>query len=605
MVIAPSARHSLLVAVATIGLFAFVWVESAAEYSLIRVGADPHGGGDATISPDGRQFVTSSRRSGNWELWLYDLVTRHWTQLTNDPADDFEARWSPDGQQLAFTSTRSGQKDIWTLTFATGALLRLTSSEDEDEYPAWSPDGRSIAYTSGPFLTRDILVVSAAGGPPRKVTRRSGRAGACSFDSGGASLVCHRYDLGSGDLVRLWLDDGAVAPLTIGSPWDYKPVPTSDGAFIAFSRADEGPSQIVVLPGAGGRPVQLTIGPDDDRWPSWSGDDRKLFFHRLVDRGLGLSLLDRQTGSVRPIVHSDQQPLQASLDPTARRVVFCTLVGGRKSLAIADVATGRVRALPIAAPQACYPSWAPDGQWIAFAMRAEARWEIARVRPDGSGLQVLTSGDTGLHGLDGPLDWSPDSTRVVFQSDTEPFEASIFAVNVNTHAIERLTSGHWFDEAPAFRPDGRAIAFMSTRGGQWTWGLFELDLATRRLEPFAGPDWNERNYPRFATDGSVAWSAVDDRGEHLVERRPGGDARTIVTAGSTVRWPSYSRDARFMVYTKVVRTVEYWIAQNPFGRGSPLGLPQSRTAVAARPDVSSACAAGEHETMSPVALHRR
>ena len=33
-------------------------------------------------------------------------------------------------------------------------------------------------------------------------------AGACSFEPNGASLVCHRYDLGSGNLVRVWLADG-------------------------------------------------------------------------------------------------------------------------------------------------------------------------------------------------------------------------------------------------------------------------------------------------------------------------------------------------------------------------------------------------------------
>jgi TolB protein len=609
IVIASPGRGLLLLVVvlAIIGLGgrpAPAWIETAREYSLTKVGADPLGGGDATISPDGRQFVISSRRSGNWELWLYDLASAKWSQLTTDPGEDFEARWSPDGRRLAFTSTRAGQKDIWILAIATGELTRLTWSAEEDEYPAWSPDGRSIVYTSGPWLQRDIFLIDAAGGTPRKVTTRSGRAGACSFDPGGDALICHRYDLGSGDLIRMWLDDGSIAPLTIGTPWDYKPFPTTDGAWIAFSRAQEGPSQIFVLPGGGGRARQLTHGPDDDRWPSWSADGRKVFFHRLADRGVGVSLFDRQTGTVRQLISAEQQPLQASLDPQARRIAFCHVVEGRKTLAVADVMTGVSHPLRVDGGDACYPSWSPDGEWIAFGIHSGGRWEIARIRPDGSGMQLLTIGDPTLHGMDGPLDWSPDSTRIVFQSDTDPFEASIYTVDVRSRRIDRLTTGHWFDEAPAFRPDGKAIAFMSTRGGRWTWGLFELDLTTGALQAFAGPDWNERNYPRFASDGSIAWSSIDERGEHLTERRRGQQAREVAAAGTRVRWPSYSRDGRFVVFTQVEHTVEYWIAQNPFGRGSPLA---SAPTSAQNADVRMAPAIclGPHETISPVGLHRR
>ncbi len=35
---------------------------------------------------------TSSRRTVNWDGWIYDLRTTLWTQVTRDPADDFEAK---------------------------------------------------------------------------------------------------------------------------------------------------------------------------------------------------------------------------------------------------------------------------------------------------------------------------------------------------------------------------------------------------------------------------------------------------------------------------------------------------------------------------------
>ena len=39
-------------------------------YAMRLVATDEYGGGDATISPDGHRFVTSSHRTGDWELWL-------------------------------------------------------------------------------------------------------------------------------------------------------------------------------------------------------------------------------------------------------------------------------------------------------------------------------------------------------------------------------------------------------------------------------------------------------------------------------------------------------------------------------------------------------
>ena len=125
--------------------------KSKAPFRLHRIAIDRAGGGDGTLSPDGQRFVTSSRRTGNWDIWIYDLRSTLWTQVTQDPADDFEAKWSPDSSTLVFCSTRTGQKDIWTVDLKTGALKQLTFSEHDDEYPAWSPDGKDIVYTGGPW----------------------------------------------------------------------------------------------------------------------------------------------------------------------------------------------------------------------------------------------------------------------------------------------------------------------------------------------------------------------------------------------------------------------------------------------------------------------
>lgn len=580
-------------------------------FGLRRVAVDPDGGGDAAISPDGRRFVISSRRTGNWELWVYEIGRGTWTQLTFDPADDFEAQWSPDGTALAFTSTRTGNKDVWTLSLADGALRRLTTSAEDDEYPTWSPDGRLIAYTTGPWKRRVFNVVPAGGGRPRQISPWPHHAGACAFHPDGRSLVCHGYDSGSGDVFQLSLD-GAMAPLTRGEGSDYKPSMMPGAGWLAFSRADEGPSHIVMKPPDGGEEVALTSGDGDDRWPTWTASGTELLFHRLVDDGVAVRALDRRTGAVTEIAGAGERPRQASFDPSATRVVYAVRDGGRERLRVREIG-GPARALDTGPAAASFPRWSPDGRRIAYVERTNHRWEVATIDPDGRNRRVWTAGTPGLHGLYGPLDWSPDSTRLVFQTHTRAFEADLVVLDTRDGSMRRLTEDEWFDEAPAWTSDGRGVLFMSTRGGGWTWGLFRIGIDGGEPVPMADPDYVEKNYPRAGPGGLAIWSALDERGrEQLVEGAADGMVRPLAAGDGHMRWASYSADGRYVLFTALRRQVEYWVAEHVLGRGSPLLVrpTPARTSEAAscagpRPSLARAPLTASLAGVSPVALHRR
>ncbi len=544
----------------------------AGAFRLVRLAVDPQGGGDATLAPDGKRFLSTSKRSGNWEVWEHDIASGRWTQLTDHPAEDFEARYSPDGRVVAFTSDRDGAKNVWTLRPETGELKQLTSFKDEAEYPDFTADGRFVTFTGGPWGTRDFFLVPILGGEPRRLSRQSGRAGACSKGDA-SSLVCHRYDGGSGDVVRLWLADGQETPLTGGTPWDYKPTLSPDDKWVAFSRSTEGPSQIWVLPLADGRPRRLTRTPYNDRWPTWSADGSKLFFHRVVERGLAVKSLEPRTGNVRTLVGAAEAPLQASLSPDGRLLAYCAQRGAAHAIRVLDLPSGATRTLDTGGREACYPRWSPDGTRLAFASRPadDARWEISVARADGSERVELTEGQRDLRGMDGPVDWSPDGARLVFHADTGPFEADLWVVDVRTRRLERLTNDPWFDEAPAFTPDGRAVVFMSTRGGNWTWGLYRLTLEGGAVETLAGPDWVEKNFIRPGPGGRLLWSTEDERSVSVVaERAKTGEVRLFAGPADDARWPSYTTDGESIVFTQMEHTVEYWLAENPLGPGSPL-----------------------------------
>ena len=563
-------------------------------YAMRLVATDEFGGGDATISPDGRRFVTSSRRTGDWELWIYDMDTQRWTQVTHDPGEDFEGKWSPDGAALVFTSSRANQKDVWAIDLRTGAERRLTTSPEDDEYPAWSPDGKWVVYTGGPWNARDFFVVSAGGGgEPRRVTRTSGRAGACTFEATPETLVCHRYDNGTGDLERVWVRDGDSMPLTSGSAWDYKPTTSPDARLIAFSRSIEGPSHIWLLPAAGGRAWQLTDGPGDDRWPTWSGDARHVLFHRSVDASLGVEALSGD-GEPRTVVPESERPLQASRAPGGDRIAYCAETPAGQRVRLRAIAGGPARDVVTDGREACFPRWSPAGDRLALVVRNGTRWDVAVAAPDGAGMRVLTAAHPELHGMNGPVDWSPDGTRLVFHADTDPFEARLYQVNVSTGEITPLTTPGYFDESPAWTADGRGVLFMSTRGGNWTWALYRLDVASRALTAFVAPDWAEKNFPREGTDGTRLWIAADSGGANrLMRQRPGEPARVVTTARAGARWPEPSRDGS-LIYTRMAHRVEYWMIDNPAGAGAP-SLHATVAAAAVCPPSTRVAAATPHD----------
>lgn len=553
----------------------------ATPYRQTLLVADPLGGSDGAISPDGKRVALSSRRGGNWDVWIYEIATRAWTRVTDDPADDIEAQWSPDGRELAFTSSRTGNKDVFVVALATGALRQLTDSPDDDEYPSWSPDGRSIVYTGGPWKQRDFFVVDATGGNRHRVTQQPGWAGACTYFPDGKSLLCHRYDLGSGDIVRIPLNGSPPTMLTSDPAWDYKPSAPSGHDWIAFSRKLEGPSAIWFLPLHGdARPRPLTSGPADDRWPTWSHSGDKMLFHRIIEEGTGIATVDRGTGAVRTLVGREERPLEASFDPTGRRIVYCAVADGRELLRVLELDSGRRRTL-WDKTVACFPRWSPRGDRIAFTALDGGRWEVATLAPDGTDYRVWTRDDAGLHGMSGVLDWSPDGRKIAFHADTDPFAADVFVVDTADGHIVNLTRDEPFDEAPSFTPDGKGIVFMSTRGGDWTWGLFRRD-EDGRITTLVAPDYVEKNYVHVAPDGALVWSSVDGSGhEQLIELTPNGGRRALTDGNVAARWPSFSPDGATILFTTMARRTEYWLAEGLFGPGSPLRASVPPTVVTA------------------------
>jgi dipeptidyl aminopeptidase/acylaminoacyl peptidase len=111
------------------------------------------------ISPDGKsvayQVTTVSLEENKSTAAIYVAATDGKTppkQLT-DPKEkkDTNPRWSPDGKQILFESTRSGTSQIWVVSSEGGEPKQLTDISTGAASGIWSPDGSHIAFVSAVY----------------------------------------------------------------------------------------------------------------------------------------------------------------------------------------------------------------------------------------------------------------------------------------------------------------------------------------------------------------------------------------------------------------------------------------------------------------------
>ncbi len=91
--------------------------------------------------------------------------------------------WSPNGQFLAFAWDRKygpgapGGQDIYVMEIATKRWIQLTHDGGRCDFPSWSPDGRHIVYANSADGRADHMKIwtMLADGTQRRALNRPGR----------------------------------------------------------------------------------------------------------------------------------------------------------------------------------------------------------------------------------------------------------------------------------------------------------------------------------------------------------------------------------------------------------------------------------------------
>ncbi len=99
-------------------------------------------------SPDG-EWLTCYSMGNQRHIIIMRTDGSEVRDLTDDTFRHFWPRWSPDGKRIAFSSRRSGNYELWIINRDGSGLQQLTSGHQSPgaHYSPWSPDGQRIAYS--------------------------------------------------------------------------------------------------------------------------------------------------------------------------------------------------------------------------------------------------------------------------------------------------------------------------------------------------------------------------------------------------------------------------------------------------------------------------
>jgi TolB protein len=94
-------------------------------------------------SPNGQFLVFAWVRHygpgepGSRDIYLMDVASKQFVQLTHDGGRNDSPSWSPDGRHIVFQSSRSGKDEIWSM-LADGTKVQQLTFTGSNSQPNWS-----------------------------------------------------------------------------------------------------------------------------------------------------------------------------------------------------------------------------------------------------------------------------------------------------------------------------------------------------------------------------------------------------------------------------------------------------------------------------------
>ncbi|HEX4168424.1 MAG TPA: winged helix-turn-helix domain-containing protein [Bryobacteraceae bacterium] len=489
---------------------------------------------DASISPDGKFVAFRADRDGRSDVWVSQVGTGRFVNLTNDQPEDpilpisnlgfspdgsqiwlagyrpnqrlrliplmggaprpflrdhtANVAWSPDGSRVAFHTYEPG--DPMFVADGDGANARqifALGPGGHNHFLAWSTDARWIYFVSGPWesLDMDVWRIPATGGLPERMTRHNADVRSVVPISPGTILYISPQRDGSGPwLWALDVESKISRRVSIGLE-HYISVSGSAKAHRLVAAVSNPMANLWSVPILERPATEADIKPyklPNDRAlaPRFVGN--ALFY--LSAHGSGDGLWRYLNGQAFEIWKGAEGPLLVppaiSSDATAAVIVLSKL--GKLVLYRISTDGAEIQPLTTGLDVRGAPSWSPDGRWIITGGQNALGAGLFKIPAEG-GTPIRLSAKPGINPV-----WSPDGKLIVYAGNTVSRTAPLLAIRPDGSTFELppivVGAGRGINRAHhRFTPDGKRLIYL--RGLETGEDFWYLDLATRQTKLLA------------------------------------------------------------------------------------------------------------------------
>jgi TolB protein len=192
--------------------------------------------------------------------------------------------------------------------------------------------------------------------------------------------------------------------------------------------------------------------------------------------------------------------------------------------------------------------WSPDGQKLLFTRLHQGKMGLWLMNADGAELKPLLPAEKNPH-FDGHF--SPDGKKIVFVYDgVQGTDAKLHIHTVNVDGTEnKVVIPHkGSEESPRFAPDGKRIAWVSTRDGNPE--IYTADLDGKNIQRLTSESAIDKD-PTWAPDGKgIAFTSARAGNLEIYRMNADGSGvRRLTQQPALDYWPAWSPDGRRIAFT--------------------------------------------------------